>query len=164
MGQVGETNHKITGREDMVVGSLLHLVISTRRRKPQRAVWSGPRSDIAGCWDGLGSSEPGSRLVRAHLGMQRCQQPPVYHTRVVCPLQETRQGSFYASFQNIRMVSCSSWKEGQFHTDYILGVDDCPPLELVATKEKSSCGTQRPSWPVATSQSRWVSLSDRDTQ
>ena len=28
---------------------------------------------------------------------------------------------------------CSSWKEGQFHMEYVLGVDDCPPLELPAT-------------------------------
>lgn len=50
-------------------------------------------------------------------------------------------------------------KEEQFHTEYILGVDNCPSLELFPV-----CGTQRPSWPFATSQSRWVSLSERDTQ
>lgn len=81
------------GEKILVVVSVLHLVISTRGRKPQRAVWSGLRSDIARCWEGLGSAEPGSRLTRAHFGMWGCQQPPVHHTRVTYPLWEPTRGS-----------------------------------------------------------------------
>lgn len=133
MGQVGEMNHKITGREDTGCCVSAYLVISTQRRKPQRAVWSGPGSHISHCWEGLGSAEPGSRPVRAHCGMWGCQQPPASHAWVVSPLCEPMLGSLYGSFQNIHMVAYSSWKEAQFHMEYFLAVDDCPPLELLVT-------------------------------
>lgn len=41
MGKVGEMNHKTAGEERLVVVSLVHLVITPRRRKLQKAVWNG---------------------------------------------------------------------------------------------------------------------------
>lgn len=144
------------GEKTLVVVSLPHLVISTRRRKPQSVVWSGPRSDILTVGKGWGS-EVGSRLVRPPSEAWGCQYPPAYHVRVAYPLRQSTPGcpSLYGSFQNILVAACCSWKERKSNTQYILAVDDCPPLELLARK-KSSCVTWTPSWPFTTSQNRWV--------
>lgn len=100
------------GEKTLVVVSLPHLVISTRRRKPQSAVWSGPGSDILTFGKGWGS-EAGSRLVRPPSGAWGCQYPPAYHVRVAYPLRQSTPGSLPLWFFPEHSRSCLLFLEGK---------------------------------------------------
>lgn len=167
MGQVGEMNHKITGREDTgccVCASPSHQYPG--KKTPASSLeWTSERHCPLLGRAGVGRA--GLQTYQSSLwdvGMSTATSAP--HEGDL-PSLGTHAGLPLWSFQNIHVVvallgrkDSSTWSiSWVWMTAHLLS-----SLLPSVWMEKSLCGTWTPSWQLATSPSRWVSLSERDTQ
>lgn len=163
MGKVGETNHKITGeRTDGLLCLWWTQSLVPREENPRKQSGGGLQVPVLH-WRGIS---------RALLGTPGS---PIWSVGLSVPTQSTRQGDLsslgtgislflYGSFQNTFVVTRSPWEERQLSMGYILAVDDCSLLDLLAP---TSVDGEIIVWnveTVAASESHCMSLSERAVQ
>lgn len=143
--------------------SLADPVISSQRRKPRKQS-DGPQraqGPLLGDWRApLLTPESSLWSVGLSVSTQPAMQGDL-------PSLGARTRLFLCgSLQNVFVVTYCSWKGRQLYTGYILAVDGCPPLDLLAptSMEKPLHRMWRLSGTVAASECRCRSLSERDVQ